>query len=345
MSEAHSQHLEHIEASVAYLNAPFELELRKERLVVRPLGADRILCETLVTAISPGTELGAYAGLPPLRAGIAYPRLQGYCNVARVMAVGSQVQGIRTGDRVLTFASHRSHFVTAASEVLLVLSEHAVADQVVCTYLFHLGYDAVIRSDVRAGSRVLVVGLGALGLASVAMACLAGARVFGLSDQASSARAAKGLGALAVCSRSDAATLRRALGEGLADVVITTTNAWEDWALCLELAAVRGTIACLGFPGRGRGPSAQNPLDSRFFYAKQLRILAVGMAPEKPDGRGFSRFNERDNIEFIAGLIESGRLDSRLLASGRCPASRIDQAYQDLIRHKDDAITYLLDWQ
>ncbi len=334
-----------IEASVVYLNAPYELEFRKEKISPRALGAGELLCETLLTALSPGTELGAYTGLPALRPGVAYPRLQGYCNVARVLAIGARVQGLKCGDRVLSFASHRSHFVLDASEVLCVLPHGAQADDLVCTYLFHLGYDAVMRSGVRAGSRVLVVGLGVLGLTSIALAAVAGAKVFGLSNHSNSHRVALEFGAAAVFSRNDLPALRGALGPGMADVVIVTSNSWEDWALCLEMAGQRGTLACLGFPGRGQTPGAQNPLDSRFFYAKQLAIMAVGMAPEKPDARGFLRFNERANIAFLAELIESGRLKPARLVSGTYPAAEIEQAYRDLLQRKDSAITYLLKWQ
>lgn len=332
-----------IEASVVYLNAPYQLELRKERLAT-DIGAREILCETLVTAISPGTELAAYRGLPALRPGAGYPRLQGYCNVARVLAAGGEVREVTAGDRVLSFTSHRSHFVINADEVLLVLPQTAAAESLACTYLFHLGYDAVLKAAVRPGSRVLVLGLGALGLASVAMAAVAGGRVFGLSDQAFAGPIARAFGAAAVFSRRDLDGLRAALTDQLADVIIVTTNAWKDWATALEMAALHGTIACLGFPGRGEPPPPENPLDSRFFYTKQLRILAVGMAPERGDTRGFLRFNERTNLKYLAELLHAGRLDAASLVSGTYPASEIEQAYRDLLARDRRAVTYLLRW-
>jgi threonine dehydrogenase-like Zn-dependent dehydrogenase len=333
-----------MEASVVYLNAPRQLEVRNEILDTSSLGTLDILCATLVTAISPGTELAAYTGLPALRSGVTYPRVQGYCNVARVVAVGAGVSGLRAGDRVLSFTSHRSHFVIAAGEVLLVLGEADNADEIVCTYLYHLGYNAVLRSEVRAGSRVLVIGLGALGLTSVAMASVAGARVFGLSDQVFPQRAAVECGAKAVFSRGNTRALRTALSDGLADVVIVTTNSWDDWAVAMEMAAIRGMIACLGFPGRAEAPGTFNPLDSKFFYAKQLRIEAVGSSPERPDARGFLRFNERENLQYLAELIAAHRLNPGLLASGTYAGSDIDQAYRDLLDRKNSAITYLLRW-
>lgn len=330
-------------ATVVHLLAPRQLELRQEALA--PPAAGELLCETLVTAISPGTELAAYVGLPPLRAGVVYPRLQGYCNVARVIAKGAGDSGFDVGDRVLSFTSHRSHFVIPASQVLYRLPERADANDAVCTYLFHLGYNAVLRSGVRAGSRVLVVGLGALGLTSVAMAARAGAIVFALSDQRKPAQLALAAGATAVHPRSEVAALRDGLGQGLADVVITTTNGWADWNTAMQLAGPFGTIASLGFPGRGEPvPQGVNPLDSQYFYAKQLRIESVGLSPEFRDARGFSRFNERDNLAYLAGEILQGRLSPALLVSGTLPGTEIKQAYERLLAREDSPITYLLSW-
>lgn len=329
-----------ITAKTVWLEAPGKVVLREEALEAP--GAGEILCETIVTAISPGTELAAWRGDPPLRPGVVYPRLQGYCNVAEVLECGEGVEDFVPGDRVLTLQSHRSHFVAAADTVLYRLPESADADAVVAAYLFHLGYNAVLRSGVRAGHKVLVVGLGALGLTSVATAALAGAEVVALSGHNASAKVAAAFGGEPV-PRGGQTALAHFIGKG-ADVVILTTNGWDDFELALHHAAQNGTIACLGFPGRTEPPGDFNPLASEHFYMKQLRIEAVGWSPLENDARGFARFNQRDNVAFLARAIEDRRLDPAPLLSGRYRGENIAQAYTDLEARKDDAITYLLDW-
>ncbi len=324
-------------ARVVWLEQPGELVLREETLGAP--GPGEVLCETIVSAISPGTELAAWRGLPPLRPGIAYPRLQGYCNVARVMECGEGVEATAKGDRVLSFASHRSHHMLTEADILYRLPDAADADGVVAAYLFHLGYNAMLRGGVRAGSSVLVIGLGALGLTSVAMARLAGAEVFAVSSQDAPVKLAREFGAQAVYARGDAA-----LEDLGADVVITTTNGWADMDLALRAAGQNGTIACLGFPGRGEPVPENNPFDSQYFYMKQLSVEAVGWSPEHDDSRGFNRFNERANIAYLARMIETGRIDPAPILSGRYPGEDIAQAYADLDARKDDAVTYLLDW-
>jgi threonine dehydrogenase-like Zn-dependent dehydrogenase len=325
-------------ATVAWLREPGVLDMIDEPL--REPGADEILCETLASAISPGTELAAFRGLPPLREGANYPRLMGYCNVARVLSCGPGTSEPGVGQRVLTFQSHRSHFVAPAREVLLTIPDDVPSDAAAVTYLFHLGYNAVLRSDVRAGSRVLIIGLGAIGLASVALASLAGAEIRTVSEHDAAHQRARRLGKVRGFSRAEAA---RQCADW-ADVVIATTNAWLDWSLALASATMRGVIAVIGFPGRGEPPPAGNPLDSRHFYARQLRIEAVGHSPQEADARGFSRFNERANLTFLLGLIADGTLRWQELISGSYPGASLEQAYTDLLARSNDPVTYALRW-
>jgi D-arabinose 1-dehydrogenase-like Zn-dependent alcohol dehydrogenase len=331
-----------VEADIVWLESPQNITLRKEQLA----GPEetQILCATIVSAISPGTELAAWRGLPPLRPQVTYPRLQGYCNVSSVIEVGKAVSDIAPGDRVLSFCSHRSHMLMSSDDVLLKLDMDADADLVACTYLFHLGYNALLRSNVKPGSRVTVVGMGALGLTTVALAHLAGAEVHVVTDHGRPAELALELGADNVLSRASARDLAKVAGNGGADIVVLTTNGWNDWHLAMEAAAPFGTIACLGFPGRGEPMPSFNPLDSSLFYMKQLRIEAVGMSPERNDSRGFLRFNERDNLAWLAAKISEGTLKADLLISGRFDGVDIAKAYDHLERRVGSPVTYILDW-
>lgn len=328
-----------IEATTVWLTGAGAVDLRREPLSAP--GEGELLCETIVSVISPGTEIAAWQGLPPLRPSVIYPRLQGYCHVGRVIASGSP--DYAPGDRVLSFTSHRSHVLLPVADVLYRLPADADAAAIACAYLYHLGYNAVLRSNIRPGSRVLVIGLGALGLTSVAMAAIAGADVFAISDQAAPAALAGRMGARAVFGRGAIDEAKAALGAG-ADVVISTVNGWSDWQTGLRLAGPNGVIAMLGFPGRGEGVPGENPLSSEHVYMKQLRIEAVGWSPEQDDSRFFLRFNERANLDWIARMIAEGQIDPSLLISGRYAGTDIAAAYTDLAARTNNAITFMLDW-
>ena len=330
-------------SQVLWLNAPRSLEFRAIEL--GPCAEDQIICETIVTAISPGTELAAYTGVEPLRPGRQYPRLQGYCNVACVTNVGASVTSVSPGQLVLTFHSHRSSFVTKTDEILYALHDTDKPEQVVCAYLYHLGYNAVLRSDIKAGSRVLIIGMGTLGTTSLEMCKIAGAVCDVITDHPGTREQALGMAARYAYSRNEFDSSQEGQAPASYDTVITTVNGWADWKRALIAARKLGTIAMLGFPGRGQKPPDFNPLDPRYVYSKQLRIEAVGESPEQSDSRGFLRFSERENLAFIIDAIRQGRIDTANIAAAKVSYRDIETEYVKLSRRESSSATTLIDWR
>jgi threonine dehydrogenase-like Zn-dependent dehydrogenase len=333
-----------IKAKVAILQSPGKMTFEFKDLSMN-VKENNILCESLVSVISPGTELAAYRGAPPLSSSVSYPRFVGYCNVARVIAKGGNVKNISVGDRVLSLQSHRSHFQINSSEILAVVPSQISSREAACCYLFQLGYNATLRGNVRLGSNVIVLGMGALGLTTVAMSTLAGGRVFGISDYAEAKRRVCELGAIDCFSRSNIDSLFTVLGDQLAHVVVSTTSAWTDWSIALNAAGDQGTIVVLGFPGRESNSIPLNPLESATFYKKQLRVIAAGHSPLIPEPKGFLPFNLRDNILRILSWISAGDLSASTLLSGDFHGLALNEAYESLIQRRNAAITYALIWR
>lgn len=333
-----------INSKIAYLTDPFKL-IFKDKVIDDSLEKGYVLCETLVSVISPGTEVAAYTGAPPLRPGNVYPRLVGYCNVARVIKVGADVSSVSEGDRVLTGSCHCSHFLIAENDIFSIIPDALESRYAACAYLYHLGYDTVIKSGLSYGSTVVVLGLGVLGLGAVAMSSRAGANVYAISDYSTSAMIAKIFGAKRVFSRDEFEELKLLLGNRLSDVVISTSNSWLDWDLALQIAGRNGFIGVIGFPGRGLSPPKSNPLDSQYFYDKQLHIQGVGLAPEGNDTRQFLKFNQKDNLSFILKEIEAAHLKPDLLISDVFSWDKLEDAYNNLITRDGSSITYALEWK
>ncbi len=330
-------------ASVARLLGPHDLRFEVQPLVGAE-APDTLVARTLWSAISPGTELAAFHGLPPLRPGPVYPRLIGYCNVARVLRVGSAVGHIAPGARIVTSQSHRSAFVCKAAEVLAVLAPTADARAATAAYLFHLGLDAVQKAGIALGHRVAVLGLGALGLGAVAMAAKAGAHVTAISRRSAMAAAAHAMGALAFGNGADPTALATSTGIGGFDCVVTTSNRWDDWQIALQLARRRGTIAVLGFPGRGAPAPDFNPLDSRYLYDKQLRILACGQPIEGDLPPDDVRFTLKRNMADIAEAIAAATLATAPMLTEEFPAAQLADAYRALTARDGASVTAVLEW-
>ena len=333
---------------VAYyeLVAPEQLEMRRDSIETEDLPGSQIAARTLFTAISPGTELAAFTGLPPLRPGSAYPRLLGYCNVAEVLAVGQSVSDLAVGDKVFTHQSHRSAFLCDQSDILAVVPKGVDPRHACVTYLFQLGYNALARAECGAGQSVGVIGLGALGLATLSVARNAGAKVFGFSDHADP-QEAEAFGALAVFPK-DLGAAKEALGqrleEGQLDIVVTLSNTWADWRLALELSRPGGTVAVIGFPGRGQEPAPFNPLASQYLYDKQLKILGCGQWSDRAGPPADLQCGLKQNFCSLLGLVARGELPAAQLFGAVRPWSSLGHAYRDLRDRTSEAATYVLDW-
>ncbi len=336
-----------IKSKIIKLIKPFKIEFENMELDKLQLKKGEILCETIYSAISPGTEISAYCGHPPLKPGNTYPRLVGYCNVAEVIETGPGKSVYEIGQKIYTFTSHRSHFITNEKDVLSVLPKNISPLEASCAYLFHLGYNAVLNTNVRYGSNVLVIGLGAIGLASIQMASNAGANVYALSDQSNSKSIAEKYGAIQVFQRKKINTLIKTDRNQFFDSVILTSSSWKDWLISLKLAAMRSQIGILGFPGRNSPIPDFNPLDSQYFYSKQLSLKAVGLSPEINDNQNNLKFNERDNMKFILSEIESGSINPNRIISEVVHYKKVESAYQNLINRNEEfsPITYVLKWK
>ena len=86
-----------MKAQTLTFSAPYRLELIERELP--PIGAEEVLVQTLVSAISPGTEMLVYRGQcpalddprDPFSSKIDYPTAFGYACVGRVLDTGQRV--------------------------------------------------------------------------------------------------------------------------------------------------------------------------------------------------------------------------------------------------------------
>lgn len=323
-----------IKALVAYLVAPFSIEF-KEILISSNPTPNQIICKTLYSAISPGTELSAYNGEPALRKGSIYPRLMGYCNVAEVISTGSNVYNLSVGDLIFTNQSHRSHFIAESSDFHVKIPKQNGIEKYTTSYLYHLAYNALLNTDVRLGTRVGVIGMGAIGLCVAELASNNGAIVTVMSNYLKSSGNEK-----YNVLKKDV----NFISKNSFDTVITTSNDWDDWLLALTVADQRACIGVLGFPGRTDSSPKRNPLASEFFYDKQLTIKALGVSPGEPDPQGFNRYNLRSNMEYLVQQISLNKLNPARLISTSFKAFCIDSAYKALCSRKNGEVTILLEW-
>jgi threonine dehydrogenase-like Zn-dependent dehydrogenase len=337
-----------MEFQKAVLYGKGDLRLETE-LFDRALAPDEILIRTEVTALSTGTDLGNYLGDSTYVPGAPqYPRWVGYSNVGTVVQIGSAVDQVRAGQRVFSPKPHRSGFVATSRDLMVPVPEGLASEEASLVYLTNLGLAALHQARYEAGEKVVVVGLGVIGLCAVALAHAMGAKVVGVANSPIRAQAALDMGARA-CLLSGApdllASLKSCFYGAAADIVISTSNSWESYFESLELVRHSGRVSILGFPGRARPMPERNPLDPRPFYEKQLTLIGAGYSPAAECEPQDLRFNRRRNLEYILDLMDSRRINIAPLITHRFPYPRMREAYELARTRSKELIAAVFDWR
>lgn len=333
----------------AILYGAGDLRLEERLMDLEALQPDQIYVETEVTALSTGTDLANYVGDSTYVTGAPeYLRPVGYSNVGRVARVGASVMKGHVGQRIFSTKPHLSAYIAHQDDLLIEVPEAVSSEEASLVYLTHLGIAALRQARYQTGENVVVVGLGVIGLCTVALARAMGARVVGIANSSIRADMALRLGAHGAFRSDDSGLkdrLGRFFGEAGADIVVLTANPWGAYDLSMEIVARHGRLSLLGFPGRGQPAPDFNPLDPKWIYAKQLTVLGAGQAPRTECPPGDLRFNIRRNLEYIFALIAAGSLQLSPIISHRLPAARIQEAYELAKQHSKELIAAVFDWR
>jgi threonine dehydrogenase-like Zn-dependent dehydrogenase len=336
-----------IQARYYRLVAAGDVRFEQEQFDPSDVAEDEILCRTVMSAISPGTELAAFEGLEPLRTNVpAYPRWLGYMNVAEVVRAGRKaINHFPEGSSVYSHSGHRSHFRLETEGVIASVPPELNSGLASLAYLYRLAWMGLRRGEVESGRTVAIVGMGAIGQCAVELATMFGSKCLAVSDHRNARLSAQRLGGLAI-GRNEAEErfVRGGPSDGERfDTVLVTTNSWRDWQIALALARFGGVISVIGFPGRGQGSPELNPLLPAHFYDRQLTIMSAGIDASAAGGHGIHPALQRDTLQ-ILDWMGTGQIDPSRVCMGAHPANDLIGAYHRLRMPDRGVGTLVLDW-
>jgi len=124
-----------------------------------PLPSDHVEGRTLYSTVSSGTELAVLQG----HLGRRYPAVPGYAAVLELTAVGAEVTTHKPGDIVFGMAGHRSLSRLPAAEAVPI-PEGLPPEQAGLARLMGVTMSTLVTTTARPPDRVLVTGLGIVGL-------------------------------------------------------------------------------------------------------------------------------------------------------------------------------------
>ena len=269
------------------------------------------------------------------------PMPLGYSSAGVVVALGAGVTGLRVGQRVAcsggSYAVH-AEYVTVPRILATPLPEAVDFESAAFTTIGAIALHGFRLAQAQIGDCVAVIGLGLLGLLSVAIARAAGCRVIGVDTNLQRVGLARSLGGEAVSrDEAEAAARRFSRGRGCDIVLICADTASADpIELAGEIARDRGRIVATGAVGLR--------IPRKLYYEKELSLInsrSYGPGRYDPNyeeaGRdypiGYVRWTEGRNFEAFLDFLASGSLEVKPLISHRFGIEQAAQAY-DLITGK-----------
>lgn len=248
---------------------------------------------------------------------LSFPRIQGIDACGRIVAVGSQIDAARIGQRVLVepaireplgWEPHRALYLGseldgAFAEYLTVPSVHAWAvhsdmtDVELATFPCSYGTAENLLTLVAITARdtVLVTGAsGGVGSAAVQLAVARGARVVAVAAEAK-ADAIRNLGACEVIGRDDDPCV--ILGQKAFDVIIDVVGG-PSWPRLLDALRPGGRYAVSGAIA-----GAVVPLDLRTLYLKDLTLHGGTIVEPAVFGSLIQRIERREIMPLVAAVF------------------------------------------
>ena len=263
----------------------------------------------------------------------------GYSSAGTISALGEGLQGFKVGQRVACggggYAVH-AEYALVPRNLMATIPDNVDFESAAFTTIGAIALHGFRLAKPGLGEQVTVIGLGLLGLLTVAIANAAGCKVLGLDLDPQRVQLAKRMGADAAVSRDDAETAAQSMSGGRgSDVVLicADTSSSDPVELAGAVARDRGRIVAIGAVGL--------QIPRKVYFEKELSFInSRSYGPGRYDSSyeedgldypiGYVRWTEGRNLESFLELLSSKRVDVKPLITHRFPIDQAPQAY-DLI--------------
>lgn len=281
---------------------------------------------------------------------LAEPMPMGYSNVGVVREIGSDVEGFRIGERVVS-NGHHAEWVCVPKHLCAKIPGGVENEDAAFTVLGAIALHGVRLIQPTLGESVAVVGLGLIGQLAVQILVAHGCRVLGLDIKSERVALAKQYGIEAVCLSDKEEIVQAARtfagGEGVDAVLIAaSTDSNDPIETSAKMCRKRGRIVLVGVAGLH--------LSRPEFYQKELTFqVSCSYGPGRYDqgyeeeGRDYPiayvRWTEQRNFQTVLNLLASGSLRGKHLVSHRFAIKDAADAYR-LILSQGDCLGVLLEY-
>jgi len=314
------------------------------------IGNNQVLVETLLSAISPGTESLIYRGDFPgdiskdenivsLSKNFSYPMKYGYSAVGRVVDTGKDVDPEWRDRLVMAFNPHESHFISDPEKLMLFPEDIGPEDGVFLPNM-ETAINFLMDGKPLIGENVVVFGQGIVGLLTTCLlARIPLTRLIALDKFPMRRRASEEAGA-SVCLDPEGLDIQERLAEYLPNGADLT------YEVSGSPAALDQALTATGFAGRivigswyGSRRSSLN-LGGQF-HRSRIHLISSQVSTLAPEFQG--RWTKERRLGVAWEMIRQMR-PSRFITH-RFPIQEAAKAYNILDVDPGSAIQVLLTYQ
>jgi polar amino acid transport system substrate-binding protein len=259
----------------------------------------------------------------------------GYSLAGVAMEIGRGVSGVEIGDRVACagagLANH-AEFNAMPKNLTVRIPAEVDDEEASFVTLGAIALQGVRLAAPTLGERIVVIGLGLIGLLTVQLLKANGCRVLGFDPNVARVALARELGADIAVSDNLAECARGFTGTVGADAVIVTaaTQSNEPVNIAAEVSRLKGRIVVVGLVGL--------TIDREPFYKRELDLrfsMSYGPGRGDPDyeqgGRDYPlpyvRWTEQRNMEAFLALVAEGKVTPKRLVTHRFAIGEAEKAY------------------
>lgn len=284
---------------------------------------------------------GLFATLDAVQSKLGQPLPLGYCNAGVVVSVGPGVTEFVVGDRVASNGNH-AEMVRVPKNLCAKIPDGVTNEAAAFTVLCAIALQGIRLVKPELGERVVVIGLGLIGLVTVQLLRAHGCQVMGIDFDENKLALARKFGAVTVNPTSGDDSVSAAMAfssnHGVDAVLITAaTKSNEPVSNAAQMSRKRGRIILVGVTGL--------ELNRYDFFEKELTFqVSCSYGPGRYDNQyenggvdypfGFVRWTEQRNFEAVLVMLAGGQLDVSSLISHRFSFDDAIRAYGALTEER-----------
>ena len=258
----------------------------------------------------------------------------GYCNCGVV--IDSDVVGINIGDRVVSNGPH-AEFVRVPSNLVAKIPDDVPDEEAVFTVISSIGLQGMRLLNPTYGEKVIVFGLGLVGLITIQLLKANGINVIGIDIDEKKCKIANDLGINSLNPKTDdveSRLMHLTNDVGVDGVIITAASKSDEIiATSAKICRKKGRIILVGVIGLN--------INRDDFYEKELTFqVSCSYGPGRYDSKyedegidyplPYVRWTEKRNFETILDSIQKGSLKVTPLITHRVVLEDYKKIYENI---------------